>query len=280
MKLSDQDHRDLAEVLLPVVLEAGAIEMKYFRTGVEVSTKDDYSPVTVADQEAEALIAAALRSIRPDIPVVGEEAASAGTLPPPSKAYFLVDPLDGTRDFIAGRDEFTVNIGLISDGEPVFGIVYQPPKGRLFMTVGAASALEATVPADASVSSLGQITATPISTVAADQENMRVAVSRSHRSAKLDAKLDKLQFRHRLESGSSIKFCLVARGEADVYPRLSSISEWDTAAGHAIATCAGGKVVTLDNHPLTYGNAEANYRVPPFVVWGEPELAEAYSFAE
>ena len=109
---------------------------------------------------------------------------------------------------------------------------------------------------------------------------MRVAVSRSHRSAKLDAKLDKLQFRHRLESGSSIKFCLVARGEADVYPRLSSISEWDTAAGHAIAACAGGKVVTLDNHPLTYGNAEANYRVPPFVVWGEPKLAEAYSFAE
>ncbi|MGI9426300.1 MAG: 3'(2'),5'-bisphosphate nucleotidase CysQ [Hyphomicrobiaceae bacterium] len=277
--LSDREHRDLAQALLPVTLQAGAVEMKYFRTGVDVATKVDQTPVTIADQEAEALIASALQDIRPDIPIVGEEAASAGALPPSSSTYFLVDPLDGTRDFIAGREEFTVNIALVVAGQPVLGVVYQPPTGRLFMTVASDQALEAIVPVDENISSLDQITASRIATVAADQDNIRVAVSRSHRSAKLDAKLDQLNFSQRLKSGSSIKFCLVARGDADVYPRLTSISEWDTAAGHAIVTSAGGAVVGLDGQPLAYANVEGGYRVAPFVVWGEPDLAKIYSFA-
>ena len=279
--MNDKEHRQLAERLLSVVLEAGRVELKYFGTAVDVATKSDASPVTAADQEAEDIITGALQNYLPDVPVVGEEAASAGNLPKSADTFFLVDPLDGTRDFIAGRDEFTVNVALIVNRQPLFGVVYQPAAERLFMTIAADAAIEARVAADSGVTSLSELDAKPISVVNADPDssNIRVAVSRSHPSKDLNDKLTELGLNGRVQVGSSLKFCLVANGEADVYPRLISISEWDTAAGHAIVTAAGGAVLTTSGEPLLYGNEDAGYRISPFVAWGQPDLAKRYPFA-
>jgi len=276
--MQDDAHKALAEALLPVVLRAGAIELDYFRNGVEVETKDDNSPVTAADREAEAVIDEALARICPDIPIIGEEAASEGRLPQIEDTFFLVDPLDGTRDFVAGRSDFTVNIALVVAGQPLFGVVYQPQPGRLFISTGRARAIEANVNPDAGLTRLDQLAAKQIRTRPPDRARLKVAVSRSHRSSQLDDKLRQLGIKDRLEAGSSLKFCLVARGDADLYPRLTSISEWDTAAGHAILQAAGGAVLGLDNDPLQYGNAGKGYRVAPFVGWGHRRLADDILF--
>ena len=267
--MQDAEHRALAGGLLPAVLRAGAVELGYFRNGVAVETKRDDSPVTAADREAEELITAALARLRPDIPVIGEEAVSAGITPQTDGTFFLVDALDGTRDFISGRPEFTVNIALVVDHVPLFGVVYQPPTGRLFMTLAGDCAIEAEIAADAADTvSLDRLASHRIATRVPDTGDMVVAVSRSHPSSQLDRKLSELGIERRIEVGSSLKFCLVARGEADVYPRLTSISEWDTAAGHAVVSAAGGAVLTLDAAPLLYGQSSGSHRVAPFVACG------------
>lgn len=276
--MQDKDFRALAESLLPVVLRAGAIELAHFHSALDVETKPDASPVTAADREAEAVIEQALAEICPDIPVIGEEAASEGRLPAAAETFFLVDPLDGTRDFVAGRTEFTVNIALVVDHVPVFGIVYQPPTGRLFMTLAGDHAIEARVAPDSGACTLADLSLATLRTNVTDAADLRAAVSRSHRSPTLEAKLTKLGITRRVEAGSSLKFCFVACGDADVYPRLTSINEWDTAAGHALVTAAGGTVLGLDGRPLAYGNAAKGYRVAPFVAWATPELAASYTF--
>ncbi|MEM9355745.1 MAG: 3'(2'),5'-bisphosphate nucleotidase CysQ [Pseudomonadota bacterium] len=277
----DAEHYELASALLPVVLQAGQIELGYFGSDVKIASKTDSSPVTAADQEAEEIITRTLSDVCSDIPVIGEEAVAAGQVPAVNDRFFLVDPLDGTRDFIAGGEDFTVNIALIVQSEPVFGIVYQPPTGRLFMTVANDRAIEAHVAADAKVSSLEELDARTIKTKSSadrDQAGISVAISRSHPSAALEQQLSAQGLDHRLKVGSSLKFCLVARGDADIYPRLTSISEWDTAAGHAIVTAAGGAVLTLGGKPLHYGSRENKYRIQPFVAWADPVLTTEYYF--
>jgi 3'(2'), 5'-bisphosphate nucleotidase len=266
------DHSQLADALLAAVLSAGNAILHHRRAGVAVETKSDASPLTAADREAEAIIMDALATAEPGVPVVAEEAASAGALPDIGTAFFLVDPLDGTREFIAGRHEFTVNIGLVIDRAPQFGMIYAPALGRLFATTGSARAVEAVVPAAASVSGLAALTLEPIRTREPDPERLTAVASRSHRSRALEDFLMKWPVSEHKSIGSSLKFCLVARGEADLYPRLGTTSEWDTAAGHAIVTAAGGTVTMLDGTPLTYGRANASYRNPDFVAWGRRSM--------
>ncbi len=277
--MEDDEHRAMANALLPVIVRAGAIELDYFRRGVVAESKDDDSPVTAADREAEDLIAAELATLYPDIPLIGEEAASLGRIPAIAHRFFLVDPLDGTREFVAGRPEFTVNVALVVDGQPRFGAVYHPPTGRLYVSVGAGAAIELDVPACARPRSLDELPVARIRTRAPATGDLTVAVSRSHASTQLGTKLRKLGIENHIATGSSLKFCLVARGDADVYPRLSSISEWDTAAGHAVLQAAGGCVLGLDNRPLAYGNADLGFRVAPFVAWGDRRLSDRLSFA-
>ena len=280
-KLTDAEHFKLASALLPVVLQAGRIELSYFGNGVEVMSKSDSSPVTAADQEAEDVISRALSEICPDIPIVGEEAAAAGNIPDVGDRFFLVDPLDGTKDFIAGGDDFTVNIALVEKNEPVFGVVYQPPTGRLFITVARDKALEATVDAGAQCTSLDEIDTQAIRPRGANlttDADIMVAISRSHPSQALEEQLNTQGLERRLKVGSSLKFCLLARGDADIYPRLTSISEWDTAAGHAIVTAAGGAVLQLDGGALYYGDRANKYRIQPFVAWANSSLISKYRF--
>lgn len=279
--MTEAEHYELASALIPVVLHAGRVELSYFGSDVRVASKSDSSPVTAADQEAEEIITRALSEICPDIPIVGEEAAAAGQAPIAGDRFFLVDPLDGTKDFIAGGDEFTVNIALVEQKQPIFGVVYQPRTGRLFTTVGSDAAVEANVAAESTVKSLTDIGTQPIHPRSPDQTSrstITVAVSRSHPSAELEHQLSSQGLDDRLKVGSSLKFCLLARGEADIYPRLTSISEWDTAAGHAIVAAAGGTVLKLDGQPLYYGDQASGYRIQPFVAWANADLTKRYQF--
>jgi len=216
--MTEDEHRALASALIPVVLEAGRVELSYFRKDVRIESKSDNSPVTTADQEAEEIITRALSKICPDIPVVGEEAAAAGAIPVIGDRFFLVDPLDGTRDFISGGEDFTVNIALIEKSQPVFGVVYQPPTGRLFISVASNVAHEAKVSADSDAGSLDEISSSPIKPHSAEdiqQSEPSVAISRSHPSPTLEKQLNAQGLTKRVQVGSSLKFCLVARGAAE-----------------------------------------------------------------
>ena len=265
------NHRNLAAALLEVILAAGRIELGYYHTGVEVETKADDSPVTKADQEAEAVILAALARIAPEIPVVAEEAASAGQIPDVGTRFFLVDPLDGTREFIHQRDEFTVNIALIEAGVAVFGMVYAPALEMLYVTLAADQAAEAKIAADAA--DVANVTLEscglqPIHCRKMDMSGLTVVASRSHSNEETEAFLAKYEVRARTSAGSSLKFCVLARGDADLYPRLAPTMEWDTAAGHAVLAAAGGSVTTVDGGAFRYGKAAAGFLNPGFVAWG------------
>ncbi|MGI9521510.1 MAG: 3'(2'),5'-bisphosphate nucleotidase CysQ [Hyphomicrobiaceae bacterium] len=277
--MHDTEHFELAEAILPTVLAAGRVTLKYFAKDVAVELKSDSSPVTIADRESEELILRAISRFWPQIPVIGEESAAAGEqMPREQPSYFLVDPLDGTRDYIAGCQDFTVNVGFVEGGRPVFGIIYQPPTGRLFVTLARSRVIEARVAADTSISRIADLDARQIRTRSANRDKLRVAISKSHHLSSLDSRLKTLGLRDQLAVGSSLKFCLVARGEADIYPRLSSICEWDTAAGHAIVEAAGGRVLGLNGEPLKYGASTGDCRIAPFVAWGDPTLTATYRF--
>jgi 3'(2'), 5'-bisphosphate nucleotidase len=267
------DHSRLADALLAAVLSAGDAILRHRQAGVVVETKSDASPMTAADREAEAIIIDALATVEPGVPVVAEEAVSAGSIPEIGAAFFLVDALDGTREFIAGGRDFTVNVGLIIDRIPQFGIVFAPALERLFATLEGARAVEAAVPAAARVSAWASLGAEPIRTREPDPGRLTAVASRSHRSPTLERFLTRLPVHEQKAIGSSLKFCLVARGEADLYPRFGPTNEWDTAAGHAIVTAAGGVVTALDGTPLTYGKTSARYGNPDFVAWGRRSLA-------
>ena len=266
------DHARLADALLPSILGAGRIQLDHAAAGIKAESKADRSPVTAADRESEELLLAALAAAAPGVPVIAEEAAAAGHLPSTGAAFFLVDPLDGTREYVAGSKEYTVNVALVVDGAPVFGIIYAPAMAWLFMTVGAQRSIEAEVAPDAAVSRLSELTVKEVRTRDPVPDALIGVASRSYKSAKAAAFLDRLGVRQRKPIGSSLKFCLVARGDADVYPRFGAISEWDTAAGHALLLAAGGAVTTLDGRDLRYGKLETKYVNPPFVAWGRRSL--------
>jgi 3'(2'), 5'-bisphosphate nucleotidase len=263
------EHERLARALLPSVLEAGAIEMHYYRSGVAIERKADASPVTAADREAEAVLLAALARIAPGVPVVAEEAVARDAAPRISDAFFLVDPLDGTREFVNQRDEFTVNVALVHSGKPVFGIVFAPALGDLCVTLGPARAGHAHVAA-VTAADAAAIDFADIRTRQPDRQALIAVASRSHYAAEADRFLARYHVARRRNAGSSLKFCLLARGEADIYPRIGPTMEWDTAAGHAVLAAAGGSVTELDGAPLVYGKADKGFLNPGFVAWGTP----------
>ena len=232
----------LLEALVLASRQAGAEILRLVAAGFKIETKDDASPVTVCDRVAEVVILAALATAAPGVPVIAEEEVAAGRIPAHGDTYFLVDPLDGTKEFIRGGDDYTVNIGLIVDGSPVLGVVYQPAVDRLWGgLVGQGAFVE-----DGS----GRIA---MSTRPLGQERAAVASKSHFNQATADYLAQVLGECAYVSVGSSLKFCIVAEGRADLYPRLSPTSEWDTAAGHAILLAAGGRVDGLDGTPLRYG---------------------------
>jgi len=253
---------DLLRRLATIALRAGDEIMTIYGSNVTAREKADLSPVTEADEAAERLILRDLAASDPDIPIVSEEAAAAGYIPKTGEVFYLVDPLDGTKEFLTRNGEFTVNIGLIRDGRPVAGVVYAPAKGVIFVGETGRGAWSAAVSGEAEPGTLDWHsirTRTP-----APAEPVIVA-SRSHMDAKTEAWL-KAKGRHSLKSaGSSLKFCLLAKGAADFYPRFGRTMEWDTAAGHAVLAAAGGTVMTEAGEALTYGKASAGYANPGFV---------------
>jgi 3'(2'),5'-bisphosphate nucleotidase len=260
------DHMRLASALIPAVLQAGAIEMHYYREGCAIETKGDQSVVTVADREAEAVLIAAIEAAAPGVPIIAEEAVAAGRVPAIGDLFFLVDPLDGTREFVEQRGEFTVNIALIENGNPVFGIVYGPATEELYITTGLDTAAMTRIPPTATSVAISDLS--PIRTRVPDPAGLVAMASRSHSNPETETFLARFRVAARTSVGSSLKFCAIARGAADLYPRLSPTMEWDTAAGHAILRAAGGAVTTLDGRPLRYGNLANSLRNPHFVAWG------------
>ncbi|MEZ5753288.1 MAG: 3'(2'),5'-bisphosphate nucleotidase CysQ [Paracoccaceae bacterium] len=232
-----------------LALEAGdRILDVYASPEFEVKVKSDTSPVTEADEAADAIISAGLRAAFPDLPLITEEQAESHALS--ARTFLIVDPLDGTKEFVQRRGDFTVNIAYVQDGVPLRGIVYAPAKGRLFYTLPDGTAVEETGPFDKAEP--GPLR--PIRVSNPDNAALMVVASKSHRDQATDDYIGKYAVRDSRSAGSSLKFCLVATGEADLYPRLGRTMEWDTAAGDAVLRGAGGHVVRFDTHqPLEYG---------------------------
>ena len=260
---------NLLDLLVPVAIEAGRAILDARAGKIAVERKSDDSPVTIADRAAEEIILRHLARLAPDTPVVAEEACAAGHLPEVGNAFFLVDPLDGTKEFVKGGADFTVNIGLIRDGVPVLGIVYAPATGDLYAG-SEGGAFRAKVAKDVP----GPRTKIAVRTAG---EAVDVVASKSHRTPETDTYIARYEVGRLVSAGSSLKFCTVAAGEADLYPRMGTTMQWDTAAGDAVLRAAGGRVTTLDGEPLPYGPAGAGgvevWRNPWFVAFGGLEPA-------
>jgi 3'(2'), 5'-bisphosphate nucleotidase len=253
----------LFDAMIAAALEAGAAADVIFRGDHKLALKEDNSPVTAADHAAEAIILRRLGALVAHIPIIAEEEVAAGRVPSIGRTFFLVDPLDGTREFIAGRPDFTVNIALVRDGVPALGVVYAPATGDLFGgdVAGARAfyAAGARERADAGER-------VPIRVRSAPAAGLTVVASRSHSNPQISAYLSAYDVADTVSIGSSLKFCLVARGAADLYPRLGTTMEWDTAAGHAVLLAAGGTVMAADGSPLLYG--KTGFSNPWFVAAG------------
>jgi 3'(2'), 5'-bisphosphate nucleotidase len=262
------DYKQLLEDIATASREVGEAILELVRRGFDVEQKEDLSPVTEADRAAELVILAALARAAPGVPIVAEEEVAAGRIPAIGDTYFLVDPLDGTKEFIRGGDDYTVNIGLIANGQPLLGAVFAPARGTLHAgLVGDGAWME-------------------------DGDGRR-AIRTRERGSEIAAVASKTHFNQPTADylaqavgecdyvaiGSSLKFCIVAEGKADIYPRLSPTSEWDTAAGHAVLLAAGGTVDGPDGNPLQYGKrafinrgfvATAGWKAPPIGPFLEP----------
>jgi 3'(2'), 5'-bisphosphate nucleotidase len=259
MTLSPDARETLLAQMVDAARNAGALIMRHYAGEIVRREKADKSPVTLADEEAEYLIIRDLAKVAPAIPVVAEESAAAGAKPDVSGGvFFLVDPLDGTKEFLNRNGEFTVNIALIEHGEPTAGVVFAPAIGRMFWGCDAKAFEEH-----------GKNPAKQIKTRPTPADGMTAIASRSHRDRLTEEYLAHYPIRDLIAAGSSLKFCVIAAGEADIYPRHGQTMEWDTAAGHAVLAAAGGRVTRLDGKTrLTYGNARENFANPSFVAWG------------
>lgn len=269
------EDREIVEHFLRLALLAGNAVMEVYRRGAVAGQKADRTPVTEADHRSEQLILSGLRSAFPGIPCVAEEEVAAGVVPPRlGDVFFLVDPLDGTREFVAGGTDFTVNIALIRAGVPELGVVYAPCGGRIFAArPGYAESGE--------VASDGRIAGRRSIKVRQAAAPLTIVASRSHRTPETDAYLARFKNASIASIGSSLKFCLLACGEADLYPRFGRTMEWDTAAGDAVLRAAGGMTTTLDGSPLAYGRrgreGEADFANPDFIARGGVDEATALS---
>lgn len=254
------------EHLARIAFAAGQIIMPYFLGECEVTEKEDSSPVTQADQDAEALILRELKVLCPDLPILAEEEVAAGRIPDLGDVFACVDPLDGTREFIGKRKDFTVNIGIIAHGKTIAGVIYAPAHGTLYVAHPESAPWKAELAHDTAWAMPAQ--RETLSTRPRAEKLVAIA-SRSHRTPETDAILDEYNAADIISAGSSLKFCLVAEGKADFYPRMGRTMEWDTSAGQAIVEAAGGRVTLGDGEtPLAYQKAERSYDNPHFLVFG------------
>ena len=263
------DDGAILSVFERLALSAGRRIMEIFHAGCAVDHKDDASPVTEADHASERIILAGLRAAFPSIPCVAEEEAAAGILPADlGEVFFLVDPLDGTKEFVKRSGDFTVNIALVRNGVPEIGVVYAPCSRRFFSgQPGRAEIVE--LDANDDVSARHAIS------VREGLAPLTIVASRSHRTPETDSFIRTVEAGEIVSVGSSLKFCLLANGEADLYPRFGRTMEWDTAAGDAVLRAAGGVTATLDGKPLTYGKRnqpdDADFANPYFIAKGKVE---------
>ena len=248
--------------LIAIAQSAAHEVMAVYASNFAVASKADLSPVTEADARAEKVILAGLAKHWPDTPVLAEEQASAGKKPALGDRFFLVDPLDGTKEFISRNGEFTINIALVEKGHPVEGVVYAPAIERIYFGKSGGGAAVAKL---GLADSLKLAKWTAIQVRRPDEEPPTIVASRSHMDSKTEAFLAKFPEKTLISAGSSLKFCLVAEGKADLYPRFGRTMEWDTAAGQAVLEAAGGKVCLTDGAPLTYGKSSRGYENPAFV---------------
>ncbi|MCA1748307.1 MAG: 3'(2'),5'-bisphosphate nucleotidase CysQ [Sphingomonadales bacterium] len=264
-------HKDThLDLMIDLALKAGDAIDAIYRTDFDAEAKGDGSPVTQADKDAEAIIEAGLKQACPDIPILAEEAASEGRIPELGERFFLVDPLDGTREFLSRNGEFTVNIALIDHGRPVSGVVYAPARKSLYYGAKGEGAFYQQIgPGEPRAAAEHPHEIEARSTL---HKNLVAVASRSHRSPETEALLEKIGVADFKPAGSSLKFCLVAQGSADVYPRLGRTMEWDTGAGQAVLEAAGGRVHVLEGEseagPLTYGKKDRGFDNPHFIAWG------------
>lgn len=243
------DTHTLISQLSDIARKAGAETLRFYRSdALDIETKDDNSPVTAADHAANAVIVEALKTLTPEIPIISEEGGTHdATQPIEASRFWLVDPLDGTKSFIKGKGEFTVNIALIDDLRPVLGVVYVPAQGVMY--TGDVIGKHATRQKDEGSEEV-------ITVRAPSNDGLDVVMSRSHGVKETEAYLQGQKIRNAVSAASSLKFCVVAEGKADLYPRFGPTMEWDTAAGHAVLAAAGGEVVTPENSPFHYAKPE------------------------
>lgn len=251
--------------LLALSLAAGKEVMRIYHGAHSARRKEDDSPVTEADLSSEAIILKGLQNLAPEIPVVSEEQTAMGKTKAPGQRFFLVDPLDGTKEFLGRNGEFTINIALVDGGRPVVGVVYAPAIPRLFWSDTTLGAFEAGLAKDGTLRDAldRKLQVSPVAKM-----GLRVVASRSHRDERTDAWLQTQNVDTLVSAGSSLKFCLVASGEADIYPRFGPTMEWDTAAGHAILEAAGGTLKAEDGTPFAYGKHNRGYLNPAFIARG------------
>jgi 3'(2'), 5'-bisphosphate nucleotidase len=270
---------ELNSALVPLAIEVGQLILSYYHSDLEIETKSDDSPVTLADKAAEKLIIDNLTTSWPDITIVAEEMCAAGHIPDVSGTFFLVDPLDGTKEFINKRDEFTVNIALIVNNSPYYGLVLTPALGELFITLSAESAGFLQLHGNLKdLTDEDKIFApskfTSISARDWPETGPVGVVSRSHPDEITAAFLKKNNVKDQISAGSSLKFCQLARGLADLYPRFGPTMEWDTAAGHAVLSSAGGALVTGSGDPFLYGKYDRKYLNGEFIASSKEALAK------
>jgi 3'(2'), 5'-bisphosphate nucleotidase len=264
---------DIALFLAKATLAAGPAVMEEYDRGCSVASKEDGSPVTSADHRAEAIICECLASLAPMPPVCAEESMAAGARGQVAERFLLVDPLDGTREFLAGNGEFTINVALVERGAPIAGAVYAPAIGRLWVggeTAFTCEALPGTELPDQGSRRRIRTRSAPTSLVA--------FASRSHLDPKSDSFLKRLPIGETRFAGSSLKFCLIAEGLGDVYPRFAPTMEWDTAAGDAVLRAAGGGVLDPSGLPLSYGKVGTGLRNGPFIAWGDETAAQRLGY--
>ncbi|WP_328516569.1 3'(2'),5'-bisphosphate nucleotidase CysQ [Tardiphaga alba] len=254
----------LLEPLTQLAAEAGAAILAVNRNSMTIDGKADGSPVTQADLAADHVISEGLAKLFPGIPTLSEERLHLAE-PPYAGALFLIDPLDGTKEFVAGRQEFTVNIALIVDGTPLLGIVGAPALGLIWRGLVGQGAERVEIRPDLSI---GKVTAIKARTIPDRDQPWVAAVSRSHGDLRSEAFIASRPGAVRQEFGSALKFCRVAEGQADIYPRLSPTCEWDVAAGHAVVVAAGGFVADSHGQPLHFGGRREDFIIPEFIAWG------------
>jgi 3'(2'), 5'-bisphosphate nucleotidase len=263
---SPSERLRLARLFGDLAAGAGALAMEVLaRSEIVSQLKADKSPVTEADERVEACLLQTLARDLPGLPIIAEEQAARGATPAHGDAFLLIDPIDGTREFLSRSSEFTINIALVVDGAPIVGVVAAPAQSRVWFA-GAESFLADAAPG-------GALPAPQdwrrLRTRKGPAEGLTALVSKSHLDAETLAFIARLKISQRMSVGSSLKFCVIAEGSADVYPRFGPTMEWDTAAGDAVLRAAGGAVLDPAGAPLLYNKRNENYRNGPFVAWGE-----------